>query len=81
MSATGGKYGAVTAEKKQFHPGEPVFLLRATDPLAPEAVMAYARQCIAAGCSNEHCSAALDHASRIALWQKLHPELVKKLPD
>ena len=28
MPAIEGKYGEITAEKKQFHEGEPVFLLR-----------------------------------------------------
>jgi hypothetical protein len=80
-TACEGKYGEITAEKKQFHPNEPVFLLRATDPLAPAAIFDYWAACKRAGCSADHCKAAHDHAHRILDWQRDHPELVKKLPD
>ena len=32
--ASDGKYGTITASKKQFHENEPLFILRAADPLA-----------------------------------------------
>lgn len=80
-TAIEGKYGIITAEKKQFHPGEPVFLLRATDPLAVLAIKAYAFHCSKSGCEEQHIQAAFDHAKRIEDWQAAHPELVKKLPD
>ena len=79
--ATEGKYGEITASKKQFHPGEPLFLLRGTDPLAPDAIREYAKICDSNGCDDEHIEAAYDHADRIESWQRLNPELVKKLPD
>lgn len=79
--ATDGKYGEVTCSGKQLHPGEPVFLLRATDPLAPVAVENYAARCKFAGCDPEHVAAAHRHAARIRAWQEANPELVKKLPD
>lgn len=81
MSAIEGKYGIITAEKKQFHPGEPVFLLRATDPLAADAVEDYASRCVAARCENDHVVAVFQHADRIRKWQQENPSLVKKLPD
>jgi hypothetical protein len=81
MSAIEGKYGIITAEKKFFHPGEPVFLLRATDPLAPKAVRTYALMCRENGCEQDHIDASYRHAERIEEWQRENPELVKKLPD
>ena len=81
MAAIEGKYGIITAEKKQFHENEPVFLLRGTDPLAVEAIREYAFACHKAGCAEEHCNAAWDHAKRMEDWQDAHPELVKELPD
>jgi hypothetical protein len=81
MSAIEGKYGAITTTGKQFHPGEPVFILRATDPLAPAEVEHYATECALAGCSEEHVAACHEHARRIEAWQAANPHLVKKLPD
>ena len=80
-AATEGKYGEIRAELKEFHPGEPVFLLRATDPLAPVAVREYAKRCEESGCSTAHVEAAIAHAERIEEWQRAHFELVKSLPD
>ena len=80
-TAVDGKYGIITAEKKQFHEGEPVFLIRATDPLAPQAIRNYAHGCQINGCSQEHVSACLLHAHNIEAWQLAHPDLVKTLPD
>lgn len=76
-----GKYGEVTTTGKQFHPGEPVFILRATDPIAPATVRAYGMQCELFQCDPEHAASVYAAAERIAEWQKSHPELVKKLPD
>jgi hypothetical protein len=80
VSATDGKYGEITSTGKQFHPGEPIFILRATDALAPHLIRDYAVRCELAGCDEAHVAAALSHAERIAEWQQEHPELVKK-PD
>lgn len=81
MPAIEGKYGEITASKKQFHPGEPVFLLRSTDPLAYMAVLDYVKWCVAAGCTDEHVEAVQEHAMRIRDWQRANPDLVKRLPD
>lgn len=81
MSAIEGKYGVITAEKKQFCPGEPVFILRATDPLAALAVEDYATVCELNGCDPDHVAAARNHAERIRRWQEQNPGLVKQLPD
>ncbi len=79
--AVEGKYGEITTTGKPLHPGEPVFLFRATDPLAVAAIRNYATQCHFAGCDPEHVAAVRAHANRIAAWQKANPDLVKKLPD
>lgn len=75
-----GKYGIITAEKKQFHPGEPIFLLRGTDALAPMAIEKYADICENYGCGSEHVTAIRAHAARIAKWQEENSGLVKT-PD
>lgn len=80
MSAIEGKYGEITSSKKKFHPGEPVFLLRAQDPLAPEAIVFYADICQQEGCHPAHVEAARNHAQRIVDWQKAHPMRVKDKP-
>lgn len=76
-----GKYGVINAEKKNFHPGEPVFLIRAQDGLAAGAVLAYAHDCFLAGCDWSHVEQCLEHAKRIVAWQKANPGLVKHRPD
>lgn len=81
MPGIEGKYGTITTTGKQFHPGEPVFILRATDPLAPDAIREYADLCEDWACAKDHVDAVLDHADRIEEWQKANPTLVKKLPD
>lgn len=81
MSGLEGKYGRITTEHKQFHQDEPIFLFRATDPLAPTAIRFYAHLADYAGCADEHIQAAFAHAERIAQWQRDHPELVKRRPD
>lgn len=79
-SGIDGKYGEITAERKTFHPGEPVFLLRATDRLAGVAIRYYAHVCTSEGCDEEHVAAAYGHAERIEAWQAQNPDLVKR-PD
>lgn len=81
MPATEAKYGEITTTGKQLYPGEPVFLLRGTDPLAPAAIRNYAVHCSFAGCDREHVAAVNAIADRIEEWQKASPDLVKKLPD
>jgi hypothetical protein len=75
--ACDGKYGVILSQHKKFHPDEPVFLFRATDPDAPAAVRDYAARCVQRGCSAEHVDACYAHAARIEAWQAAHPDLVK----
>jgi hypothetical protein len=75
------KYGTITSTTKEFHQGEPVFLLRATDPLAPQAIRNYAYGCEINGCSKEHVEACLGHALRTEQWQHANLDKVKNRPD
>lgn len=75
-----GKYGVISCTGKQFHPGEPLFLFRATDTLAPATIRDYAMRAQVVGCSDEFVNAIKRHADRIAEWQVANPELVKQ-PD
>lgn len=81
IGAAEGKYGVITASNKAFHPGEPVFLIRATDPFAHDIIKDYAEYCRQNECSPEHVEAAHAHAERIRHWQRKNLHLVKKLPD
>ena len=80
MEGLDGKYGAITTERKELHPGEPVFLLRATDPVAPMAIREYAFNCERRGCDPEHVAAAVRHAQRMEEWQEQNADLVKDKP-
>ena len=81
MSAVENKYGIITSTAKEFHPGEPVFVLRATDPLAPQAIRNYAHGCEINGCSKEHVEQCLEQANRMEQWQFANLDKVKRLPD
>ncbi len=75
------KYGEITATNRQFHPGEPVFLLRSQDILAPTQVAEYAAACRDAGCTEEHCKGVLQAAEAMHKWQTENPGLVKRPGD
>jgi hypothetical protein len=74
------KYGTVTSDRRTFHPGEPVFIVRAQDRLAPELLRRYYTLCLAAGCDDSHLSAIDDVRRSFTAWQAEHPDLVK-IPD
>lgn len=76
-----GKYGTITASDKKFHEGEPIFLIRSTDPLASQGVLDYARRAEKAGADPEFVESCFDFAMTVAEWQRNNPELVKALPD
>jgi hypothetical protein len=75
------KYGTVETSHKDFYTGEPLFILRSTDLLAPEAVDDYALTCEEAHCSAEHVAMARKSANDMRTWQRENPNLVKKQPD
>lgn len=75
-----GKYGDVTSSTKEFHEGEPVFILRGQDAVAPKAIMAYAQLCQAQGCDDGHVNQVMLVAQKMRSWQSGNPGLVKD-PD
>lgn len=69
-----GKYGIVHTERGNIEEGEPVFILRGKDALAPEAIRFYA----SLRRKNGDEKGALEceaHAKRLEDWP------VKKMPD
>lgn len=75
------KFGTLSSSKKKFHPDEPLFPLRATDPLAATTVMLYHALAVMAGCSKEFLAEIVERAKVIENWQIAHPTLVKARPD
>lgn len=75
------KYGCIIAEKKQFHPQEPLFILRSIDRLASTAVREYAHMAMHAGCDTAFFSNCHDCAARMEAWQRANPTLLKTRPD
>jgi hypothetical protein len=75
------RYGNITSSNVKFHAGEPVFLIRGTDPLAAKAMIDYARQAEKDGAAKAAVDEVFDHAMLIASWQRNNPELVKPLPE
>ena len=78
---TEGKYGIITAEKKEFHPNEPLFLFRATDPLTVTAIKMYTALAEFLGADYEFIDQLTDHAERIENWQRENSDLVKTVPN
>jgi hypothetical protein len=72
--------GVVYLTGKPLHPGEPVYVLRATNPLAPEILDEYALRCEKASVAPESVERVRLAAARIRAWQALNPHLVE-LPN
>lgn len=75
------KYGTVTASVGTFHPMEPLFIFRATDPLTPLALRDYAKRCEEADCAPAYVLSVEVRADKVAAWQHANPALVKDKPD
>lgn len=75
------RFGEVKSSKVKFNPGEPVFVVRGTDPFATSTIIDYARRCEREGAAREVVDDAFDHAMRVAEWQRQNPELVTPLPE
>lgn len=75
-----GKFGTVITERGAFHPGEPLFILRAQDAAAPAAIAHYGALCERAGSPEEHTRSLADVVIRFVEWGNAHPDLVKR-PD
>lgn len=63
-----------------LHEGEPYFIFRGADQLAPSVIEKYANYCKDQGCPEQHVQDCLDAANAIREWQAEHPHAVK-LPD
>ena len=75
------KYGFVTLGAPTFHPGEPVFLFRASDPLMATALLHYGELCAEMGCDEEHVLTIFNRMQEVVTWQRENVQLVKRLPD
>jgi hypothetical protein len=75
------KYGVITSTSKEFHEGEPLFIIRAIDPLALMAVNIYAQLALDRGCSDAFLKSLQERADEILIWQRENPDLVKRCPD
>lgn len=64
------------AEKENI----PIFVLIATDVLAPDLINTYALISNEIGCSKEHQAGAMERCNEFHSWQGEHPDKVKK-PD
>lgn len=60
---------------EKLHPGEPFFVLRAQDQLAPRTIRAWARDARQHGLPNEKYKEALQTANEMELWPN------RKMPD
>lgn len=76
--AQDSKFGRVTTEFGDIPEDEPVFLIRAKDMLAVEALWAYRGLSRAGGCNSEHLSALEHTIATFEEWQVSNPT---KLPD
>lgn len=66
---TAGKYGTIMTEHGDpGRDGEPVFILRAKDVLAPMAIRAYMDLCVAAGCDEKHLEGITAQLEEFASW-------------
>lgn len=76
------KYGEVTVSKGSFLPGEPVFIIRAKDLLAPEALAAYVRACERADEMVEpiHTADVREEFKLFVEWRIANPDQIK-VPD
>lgn len=81
--AIDGKYGHVTFEHAPHTPipdDEPVFILRAQDEVAPDAVEDYAYTSRDRGSPESHVNAVLAAAADMRAWQLNNSDRVK-VPD
>ena len=74
------KYGKVRLEKGTLHENEPVFVLRAQDPLAVKTIKDYLNHCVMHYCSEEHIRGVADARDTMQLWQLENPDKMKEKP-
>lgn len=61
--------------------GEPVFLLRAQDKLAPETLLAWCSLANAAGVPADMVNQIIEHQEKMVAWQKEHGSKVPDMPE
>lgn len=79
----GGKYESVTVDTGDHSPigeDEPVFMLRAQDALAADAIRHYIELCKSVDRPPVHIENSVRALEHIEDWQSAHPDLVK-YPD
>jgi len=74
------KYGRVTTEHGDIPDDEPVFVFRARDLLAPDAIDAYAARCRETARPEFHVALAERTAEDFREWQRANPGRVR-MPD
>jgi len=75
------RFGEVKSSRVKFHSGEPIFVVRGSDPFATGTIIEYARRCEREGAAREVVDEVFDLAMRVAEWQRQHPDLVTPLPE
>lgn len=75
------RFGHVKSSKIKFREGEPVVVIRGTDPLASKVMIEYARMAERDGAAKEVADEMFDHAMTIAEWQRHNPEHVKSVSE
>lgn len=75
-AAVSAKYGAVEAERGEFHPGEPVFVIRGSDPVAGDAIRAYKRAARRAGVDKAELEDLDAVAAYVEGWQQFNADKV-----
>lgn len=75
------KYGRVTTEKGSFHPNEPVFLVRASDPLGAYLVNAYYLAARLLGCAKPFLLDVGRVLSDFRNWAAGNADKMKSRPD
>lgn len=74
------KFGVVTTERGNIPRDEPVFVIRAADVAAAEAIDGYAAAAAAVGADEALLGPVRERARQVREWQCAHPERVK-VPD
>lgn len=72
---------AVLAAGEPFHPGEPVCVFRAADPLVLEFLRGYAARAKRAGRPAEYLKTVAQFVNGVELWQAENPHLIPAPED
>ena len=73
------KFGKVILGNAVLPDDEPVFVIRANDPLAANAVRAYGRMASNVHAPREHIQGVEEAAREIERYQHAHPDLIEEI--